>query len=354
MAVDGGGLHFRGGSSVADDNDDDDVEISRQGYRRPFDQQRRETQRDEGKTTEFKREFVKQEMDDNAALGKRPDSTESLQDIDAADKKTASAAGDKRHACGQCGFPHFETHTGEKQYVYAVCGKGFAHDFNLNLRVRSHTDEVVRLRGVGRVAAGLQLEPASEVAYGREVVRLRGVREGSAQACNLNLRVRSHTDERSYVCESLQLEPASEVAHGREVVRLREYGKGSAQACNLNLRVRSHTDERPYVCEEYGKGSVQACNLNLRVRSHMDERPYVCEDCGKSFPGCSDMKRHARTHAGERTYVCDECGQGFTQVDSLHVHARKHTGERPYVCAVCGKGFALRRHLQRHSVTHGE
>ncbi|GFO27478.1 Zinc finger protein 729 [Plakobranchus ocellatus] len=154
----------------------------------------------------------------------------------------------------------------------------------------------------------------------------------------------------------------------------------------LELHMRSHTDERPFICDICGSGFRGNQELKAHKLTHTSEKAYHCPKCDKSFKLLSSMKRHLqfhdgnlpyhcdysgckkvfksrydlkchyRLHTGEKPYKCQEpgCGMAFRIPCQFTMHKRAHTGERPFVCTVegCNMAYASSNTLQAHLLTH--
>ena len=166
--------------------------------------------------------------------------------------------------------------------------------------------------------------------------------------------------------------PLSQKIPSKQKTNLCHY-HGCQQAFNrpakLAQHIRSHTNERPFVCpySPCSKAYLGNNHLTEHIQTvHVGERKYVCdwEGCDKRFATNQKLRKHKLVHEGHERMGCrvEGCNQVFRKRSTMQAHIRKiHEGQMPYFCAfldesgkMCGMGFERASLLKRHEGTsHG-
>lgn len=176
----------------------------------------------------------------------------------------------------------------------------------------------------------------------------------------------THTDYRSFQCascgikfdslDSLKIHTQSHKGdtatyRPKEVYRLFECDnckKVFTTKSVLERHIFTHTHERQFGCKVCGKRFKQAGHVKSHMLVHTGEKKFECKVCSKRFSLSNSLKKHMYIHNGEKPYQCDVCGARFLEKRNLNGHLMTHTNERPFACNICGKRYTLADTLRRH------
>ncbi|ELU03123.1 hypothetical protein CAPTEDRAFT_34004, partial [Capitella teleta] len=132
--------------------------------------------------------------------------------------------------------------------------------------------------------------------------------------------------------------------------------KTFAQNSNFKNHIRTHSDERPFVCEICCIGFKERYHLKKHMLfKHSNELKEECRVCGKKFKDSTAVRAHERIHSDVRPYACRRCGKTFKTSECLwHHENRSKTCKKRFLCIKCSKQFASYTAFDKHMVTHSE
>ncbi|GMT28026.1 hypothetical protein PFISCL1PPCAC_19323, partial [Pristionchus fissidentatus] len=149
-----------------------------------------------------------------------------------------------------------------------------------------------------------------------------------------DMRKKPSTVEECDICGKILKYPSRIEAHRRMHSQVKLFQcphcvKQFAQKSSLNVHMRKHTGERTYLCTwECGKSFYSSSALRLHEKSHSGERKHSCSVCGQLFSKRSHVVRHEKNRhssvivedveeeevlTGEEQAVVDEV------VESVHI-----------------------------------
>lgn len=127
--------------------------------------------------------------------------------------------------------------------------------------------------------------------------------------------------------------------------------KAYSRPCLLEQHIRSHKDERPFLCTVPGcnKAFLRDSHLKTHILSHSVEKPLYCSFCGKGFNTNQHLNRHERTHVPSVRCTFQGCNEAFRRASQLRKHVSKfHTFRKEHICPYCPREFDLRSRLEAH------
>jgi len=100
--------------------------------------------------------------------------------------------------------------------------------------------------------------------------------------------------------------------------------KTFAQNSNFRNHVRTHSDERPYVCLVCLIGFKERYHLKKHMLfKHTGQLNEACRLCGKRFKDLTAVRAHERTHSDARPYACSRCDRMFKTSECLWHHQNR-------------------------------
>lgn len=125
-----------------------------------------------------------------------------------------------------------------------------------------------------------------------------------------------------------------------------ECGKYFRTNVDLKIHMRSHTNERPYVCE------VEVIFFFLKIFlfsfSFFLKKNFSFQNCGKAFKTSSAVVNHRAIHSSIKAFHCSHCSYKGATKANLKIHFRRHTGIKAYECEYCSFKFSTASNKQKH------
>lgn len=159
----------------------------------------------------------------------------------------------------KCGLAaHTRTHTGEKKFQCAICGKRAGRAADLQIHMRSHTGD-----------------------YFNNMNFLTSTNIFTQYFTRNNFLIRilfnSVLGEKPYACD--------------------QCSKRYHTSSNLATHRRTHLGIKDQVCATCGKAFGDPRTLKSHYRTHTGERPYVCQICGKCYTQAGQLAAHRKIHS---------------------------------------------------------
>ena len=130
----------------------------------------------------------------------------------------------------------------------------------------------------------------------------------------------------------------------------------SANICLNHIKQKHPEIDCPithaYRCSHCNQTFEMKATLSRHILSHSDYKPYVCtiDDCNKSFNRKDKLKDHQKRHVGEeKRHMCSTCGNWFSSTSGLNTHMKVvHMRAYEHLCSFCGKGFPIKSKKDNH------
>ena len=253
---------------------------------------------------------------------------------------------------------HMRTHTGEKNFMCAVCKKCFS----LRRTCQKHQRDDHGMKISAKLSVSKRADKPN---HKRKKQNCDNVCEKCGRHfltsnfylhrkyCQLNLTFACDQCDKVYKTKQ-GLDRHVKVDHGavKEQYVCDVCKRSFKYRATVVEHMRMYHLERPIKCEHCDASFIKQSSLDEHLRKHLGKRPFRCEICDKSFVRKTLLLRHKESHLTERNVVCDVCNKAFKSKTSLQQHKKIHSTVKKYRCDICDARFSLHGtyfiHMKRH------